>query len=198
MKIKTFRGGLIDVSAPTTNDINLRDIIWPLCKIVRFGGHIRNRQTGHKPVEPLHYSVAEHSILIARKIMVDYPANPMLAMQALMHDATEAYIGDIVKPVKEAPALNTAFKKIENRLEKVIFAKCEIAYPVDPVIKQYDTRILMDEQSQALNPGAGDFNTGEPLGITLQFWSPSQAYEEFANLYGKLKYEINQETKRAA
>jgi len=198
MLIKTFTGGLLDLENPKPEDIDLRDIIWPLCKINRFGGHIKNRKIGRLPVEALHYSVAEHSILLAHRLMTDYPHRPMLALQGLMHDAGEAYIGDIISPIKGNRAVSRVLKAIERQLETAIFEKCAIDYPLDPIIKNYDMRILMDEQSQALNRGDGDFDTGEPLGVILQFWTPEQAHEQFFHMYGKLKAAAMEDLPEAA
>ena len=81
--MQTFTGRLFDPFNPDPALIDLRDIAHALGNICRFGGHSRR-----------YYSVAEHSILVAS--LVPEP----LRLPALLHDAAEAYLGDIITPIK--------------------------------------------------------------------------------------------------
>lgn len=96
--IVTRSGRHIDLAAPMSeqNDFTLEDIADGLAKQCRFNGQIGR-----------FYSVAEHSILVSRIV----PES--LALPALMHDAAEAYLGDIVSPLK---SLINGYDEIEHKL----------------------------------------------------------------------------------
>jgi hypothetical protein len=102
-KIRTFSGRYIDIFDPNPDDILIEDIAHALSHQCRFGGHI-----------PKFYSVAQHSVFCAN--------NPFISkkLEALMHDASEAYLLDIPSPIK--PRL-TNYHEIENNLMMVIAEK---------------------------------------------------------------------------
>jgi len=79
----TKNGTLINLARPNANKFLIKDIANALSNICRFGGHV---------IE--FYSVAQHSILVS------YMVPPRLALEGLLHDATEAYLGDVIKPLK--------------------------------------------------------------------------------------------------
>lgn len=76
-------GKIIDLNNPRPEDITIEDIAYSLARILRFNGHLKHQ-----------ISVARHSCLVA-DLVPEY-----LALPALLHDAHEAYLGDIVRPVK--------------------------------------------------------------------------------------------------
>lgn len=78
--------GRFDLSAPRAEDVRIEDIAYSLSRLCRFTGHC-NR----------FYSVAEHSIYVAEIVAEN---RPEWALAALLHDAEEAYIGDISSPLK--------------------------------------------------------------------------------------------------
>lgn len=187
--IRTYGGGQIDLLNPAVKDILFTDIVWPLAKTCRYNGAIRNRRRGGV-LDILHYSVAEHSVLLARKLFADHPGNPAMAMQALMHDATEAYLGDMLRPVKD---LFPKFEVMEDRLLQTIFKKFNIRYPLYEAVCEYDTRITLDEQAEALNNGPGNFELDcSSLGVEPSFFSPEDAYSAFVQMYGKLQIVSNE------
>lgn len=81
-------GRAIDLTHPQTSDFDIEDIAWSLANIMRFNGHLETQ-----------ISVARHSLEVSRLV----PAE--LALAALLHDAHEAYVGDVVRPVKRYLAL---------------------------------------------------------------------------------------------
>jgi len=99
--IKTFSGKKINLRNPSSSDIDLADIGASLSKICRFGGHCSE-----------FYSVAQHSVLVA--LMAPEP----LRGAALLHDATEAYLGDVVKPLKVI--LGPVYNELEMAFEQAI------------------------------------------------------------------------------
>lgn len=79
----TSSGIWVDLSDPKTSDIDIEDIAWSLSNIMRFNGHLSTQ-----------ISVARHSLEVSRLVP------PELALAALLHDAHETYVGDVVRPVK--------------------------------------------------------------------------------------------------
>lgn len=100
--IRTIEGNSIDLNNFDILDVNPRDIAWGTGRTLRFGGHIRQDHT-----------VAHHSIVMSYYVPEEF------AFEALMHDAAEAYIGDIIWPVKE---LFPEIKQLEDRLLHVIMS----------------------------------------------------------------------------
>jgi 5'-deoxynucleotidase YfbR-like HD superfamily hydrolase len=81
--VVTYSGRRINLLDPQPEQIELVDIAHALAHLARFNGHTRT-----------FYSVADHSIRVAEQM----PAP--LRLVGLMHDATEAYLGDVVRPLK--------------------------------------------------------------------------------------------------
>jgi hypothetical protein len=136
-------GGYFDFIDPTPDTVVIEDIAAGLAKAARFGGQSRRPSDG--PFGCF-YSVAQHSILVAEMVAPEH------RFAALMHDSAEAYIGDMVGPLKQ---LIPDFKVIELRVEAAIFARFRIATPLDPSIKHADLRALRTEQRD-LSTGRGD------------------------------------------
>ena len=151
---------------PQPEEISIDDIAAALSKMCRYGGHTTR-----------FYSVAEHCVHIA-----SHPDCPdELRLTALLHDASEAYLSDVIRPIK--PFL-TNYTEIEQRLERVIAEKFGTIYPFPAIIKEMDTRILMDERDQAMAKPPQDWRLrGEPLGVRLQFWTPQVAEWEFLGAF---------------
>ncbi len=159
--IQTASGRVFHPFDPREEEVSLEDIATSLGNICRYNGHLRPNRF---------YSVAEHSLLLARHIWSE-TLDSVLAQQALLHDAAEAYIGDIPRPIKQAlPDI----ERIEAKITRVIFAALGVPWPIPEIIKDYDTRILLDEKAQALLPGerAWSVDLLPPLGVTLQFMPP--------------------------
>lgn len=87
-KILTNSGLWFDFVNPTVEQVCVHDIAHSLARTCRFGGHTFG-----------HYSIAQHSMVVA-DLLVDQ--GPMTQLHGLLHDAHEAYIGDIVTPLKQS------------------------------------------------------------------------------------------------
>jgi len=152
---------------PRPEEIHIEDIAAHLSKLCRYGGALR---------DDLHYSVAEHCVHVARAA----PAH--LKFTALLHDASEAYLQDVIRPIKRHLA---NYEPIEAELERSIAIRFGLSWPWDPEVKRLDARIVNDEIDQALtHPTVAWRVTTEPaLGIRLQFWSPATARREFLRAF---------------
>lgn len=120
--IQTCTGKLIDLTAPTVADIDIRDIARSLSNLSRFTGHVG------------FYSVAEHSVgaaaltqFFAIREMKAVEENPLLSAEAfkagLLHDATEAYLGDVSSPLK---SILPEYKRLEEQFHEVITERFRI------------------------------------------------------------------------
>lgn len=155
----TATGGAFHPLDPRPEEVHIEDIAAALSKMCRYGGHTRR-----------FYSVAEHSILMASK------APEGLKMAALLHDASEAYLQDIIRPVK---VHLTGYAEIESRLMAVIAAKFGFAWPLPTEVKKLDEAIIGDEREQAVRYPEGKawsrWEPVPPLNVTIQFWAPELA-----------------------
>lgn len=126
-QIRLFSGVLMNPFDAKLEDINIKDIAHALSRIPRFGGH------------SLHfYSVAQHCLRCAALA----PAGKEL--EYLLHDATEAYLLDIPKPVKnQIPQ----YKEAEDRLDAIISKKFNLNLnQTDKLeLKNTDTSVLNEE-----------------------------------------------------
>lgn len=124
----TANGKVIDLNNPTFDMMDIKDIANSLSKMCRFGGHVSH-----------FYSVAQHSVLVCF-LMREGEGN--YALEALLHDASEAYLGDVIKPLKVI--LGSSYKVLETRFENVIAEKYDLMMSpeVEKLIKKYDMQAL--------------------------------------------------------
>lgn len=153
--IVTNSGIWFDLFEPDPATVKVLDIAHHLSHIYRFGG---------APATGI--TVAEHSMLVHDMIEEDYGVGP-LAYAGLMHDATEAYIGDMVRPLKARMPL---FRELEDKLFPVICQACGVEWDdeVADLIKIYDN-ISVRAEAYRLMPDKGEgWNWGEvPLEMDL-------------------------------
>lgn len=126
--ILTYSGKLFDVLNPDPELIDLQDIAAALSKLCRFGGHCRH-----------FYSVAEHSILASDLIRQCNPGDKMLAKWALLHDASEAYMVDIPRPVKRQLQ---EYVRLEDAIQQKIAERFSLPWPMPDEVHQADTDML--------------------------------------------------------
>lgn len=111
-RIITFTGRLVDPLTLRPEDVDIRDIAHALALKCRWGGMTK-----------AFYSVAEHSVRLSEPFWI--PSH--LEKAALMHDGAEAYLGDIVGPLKSLiDVAGKPFSVVECQIQEVIFAKYDI------------------------------------------------------------------------
>jgi hypothetical protein len=123
--IRTFTGIHMNAFEPTPEMIDIVDIAHGLSNQCRFAGHTKE-----------FYSVAQHSIHVAELA----PDNWKL--QALLHDASEAYLCDIPRPIKKRLP---DYLKIEENLMRVIGEKFGFDWPMHKSVKNSDQTMLIRE-----------------------------------------------------
>lgn len=131
--IQTKSGIAFDLLDPTPDMISLDDIAWSLAHICRYNGHCSR-----------FYSVAEHSAIGAATVAAGYGRATQRAF--LLHDAAEAYIGDICRPLKKL--LGPAISAIEVAIQNVVHLRFGITDIRSGHIKNVDDLMLAIEVSQ--------------------------------------------------
>jgi hypothetical protein len=165
--IQTFTGKAVFPFEPTYDMIDIEDIAHGLAMTCRYGGHT-NR----------FFSVAEHCCHLYDWFIETEQFEDAFA--ALMHDAAEAYIGDVPRPIKKRlPEYLVA----EAALEKVIFGKYGVPNPMPKSVKDADRRILADEKAVLLKALGSSIDL-EPLHVCIQCWTPEAAEIQFLNRFG--------------
>lgn len=168
-RFNTVTGEIIDIHNPVPSMFNIVDIASGLSKVCRFGGQCKH-----------FYSVAQHSVFVAS--MCPQPAK----LEGLMHDATEAYIGDIIKPLKNI--LGDSYRNIEKRFEEAIAAAFNLSADHAEVIKYFDGQALEVEAELLLfdNPVVWDLNM-RTCDLPTKMLTPEEAKAEFIKAFGKYR-----------
>jgi hypothetical protein len=171
--VGTYLGGRFDPLKPRASDISIVDIAKHLSNLCRYSGATQK-----------FYSVAEHSVLVATKV----PRH--LRLEALLHDAGEAYIGDMCSGIKHLPEMQ-AFRDIEAEISNTIYSKFGIVPTKESqeLIDLIDKRIVLDEVAVLMKnpekyvkakPGI------VPLGVKVHGFTPETAYGMFYRAYKKI------------
>lgn len=173
--ILTGRGHIFHFLRPGANVVDIEDIADALSKICRFTGHTSS-----------FYSVAQHSVLVA-SVLAGLPAKVRLA--GLLHDAAEAYVGDVSLPLKQ---LLPDYKEIERGVEHAVAAALGFEYPYPPAVKTADT-ILLATERRDLMPASEPWEVLKnvtPLPDTIVPLEPFAARALFMQHYAAICEEI--------
>jgi uncharacterized protein len=129
--IKTASGKYISLFEPKLEEIDIESIAQGLSNACRFAGQCA------------FYSVAEHSMLAAR-LAEECGEKPAAVRAILMHDATEGYLGDMTRPLKQRMR---EYRKVEKKLGDAIDRKWDLGLEKHhDTIKYYDNQMLMIEK----------------------------------------------------
>lgn len=162
-------GNYFDYLNPRPETIMIEDIAWALAYTCRFGGQTLQ-----------YYSVAQHSILVSRTVPEEH------AFAGLMHDAAEAYCGDVVGPLKQ---LLPDYKVIEKRVEAVVARRFGLPSVMPPEVKHADLRLLRTEQRDLTSAAGHDWNglnQYPPLDYKIRGQPASAAAPAFLTRYKQL------------
>lgn len=162
--IQTNQGKRFYPLDPRPEDVDIVDIAHALSMQCRYGGHAKT-----------FYSVAEHCIILADCVMMGI-GNIEHAFAALMHDAAEAYILDLPRPIK---GMLPGYVEMESKIEAVIFEKFGVKQESLAFIKDWDRAILMDERKHLFKDPLPWGTDCEPLGINLHYLSRERAFGAF-------------------
>lgn len=126
-------GRLVDPLALEVDDVNIGDIARALSRQCRYNGHVAG-----------FVSVARHSLWVSR-LLEQRGCSRLTQLEGLLHDASEAYIGDMISPLKHRPELAT-FRAIEEDVDLVIALHFHTRHPLPPVVKEADRLVGKLEQ----------------------------------------------------
>jgi len=179
--IRTYTGSDFDYNDIEHQKINILDIAHALSNICRFSGHTRQ-----------FYSVAQHCVLVSKYVYINSnvlsPKDVLeLGLCALLHDASEAYLQDLPRPLK---VMLTDYKGMEEKLEKRIAEYFGIEQilsdPFKSIIKEVDIRMCVTE---AICLHQYDYTWSDqmdPYFTTMEVWSPEKANLMFLEEYMRL------------
>lgn len=166
--ILLYGGTYFDLLDPEGSEFTIEDIARGLSHVCRFAGQCKR-----------FYSVAQHSVYVSQIVPAEH------ALAGLMHDAPEAFIGDVTKPLKD---LLPDYRAIEDRVELAVLARFGVSMPLHPSIKDADIIMLATEQRQLMhNRDDWNYTRGrEPLDMTIEAMGPDEAFTFFMGRYRSL------------
>ncbi|MDT4814292.1 hypothetical protein FQZ97_472920 [compost metagenome] len=162
--ILTRSGKRFDLLEPKAKLVDGADIAYSLGQLCRFNGH-----TG------TFYSVAQHSILVTDLVPAEHQ------LQALLHDAAEAYVGDMASPLKQ---LLPQYRQIELRVWHAICAHFHIEPELAPCILDADLIALATERRDLMPAHSTPWEClagTQPMAARITPWSAAEATTHFHN-----------------
>jgi 5'-nucleotidase len=161
---------------PQPEMIRIEDIAHSLSQLCRWTGHTK-----------FFYSVAQHSVYASLVCKPEY------AFACLMHDAAEAFLGDMNRPLKHFTAAGPAYLQIEEKIEAVIFRKFGLPSVLLPAVKEVDVQMLYAEKAQLMNVNETTQYEARKWGedeteanILIDCWTPKQAKKMFLERFKEL------------
>jgi hypothetical protein len=173
--MQTYTGAHFHLAAPRVEDVFILDIAHALSLINRF--------TGHSTVA---YSVAQHSCLVSQNVPTED------ALWGLLHDAAEAYTGDIGRPLKETMRTmgGIALDHIERDIMLCICKKFDLPLIQPPSVKKADLILLSTERRDLMGDPQDWIHTpahGYPcLEAHIEPWSADLAETRFLRRFKEL------------
>lgn len=166
--ISIVGGGYFDFLNPSKSEYTIDTIATALSNLCRYTGHVTR-----------FYSVAEHSVLVSRIVPAKY------ALEALLHDASEAFVGDVSSPLKK---LLDRYQEIEDEVQKSIAEKFNLVYPFPDEIHKADKQLYWSERREIApavdllwNKAFRASKRVEPQG-----WTPKVAKKRFLARYQEI------------
>jgi hypothetical protein len=160
--MQTFTGRAFWPLDPQVDEIDPVDIAHALALLCRYGGHVSR-----------FYSVAEHCVLMSHAVA------PENALWALLHDATEAYMGDMIRPLKR---VMPAYARAEAALMASICDRFGLIRARPDEVGSADNRILRDERDALMGPAPLPWSSIEDvpsLGVIVGGWPPHVAEQRY-------------------
>jgi 5'-nucleotidase len=177
--IQTFTGLRFSPLEPDPEAIAIEDIAHGLAHHCRFGGHAAT-----------YYSVGQHSCVVADAVR-ERGGGRDTVLYALLHDASEAYLGDLPHPVKHRSEFGALYREIEEPLQTAILTRFGLAAAPPPLVKEVDRAALAAERALLMRPADDawwpELDGVAPLEVELVPWLPPQSETEFLTRFEALQ-----------
>jgi len=165
--IQTFSGRRFFPLEPRAEELDVADIAHALSLLCRFNGHCLR-----------FYSVAEHSLRVSKACPPEY------TRWGLMHDAAEAYLSDLPRPIKQCMPF---FRDCEDRLLRVIADRYDLGWPMPVEVAAADTRLLATEARDLMVAPPASWELGQdPLPERIEPLGPAEAETAFLARFEEL------------
>lgn len=174
--IRTFSGRTFWPLEPRAADVDIVDIAHSLANLCRYTGHTRR-----------FYSVAQHSVLVANVV------GPAHRAWGLLHDAAEAYLGDMAATLKVADTpLGAAYRDVEESVTRAIAEHFELAWPEPAEVVAADRALFVAEFRDVMPLHPGDLEWlverhGPAYSDKIVPWASNDAEAAFLATYERLQ-----------
>lgn len=169
--ISTFSGRKFYPLDPRPEEIEIVDIAHALSRQCRFSGHCH----GSEP-----YSVAQHSVEVAKLLP------PALKIAGLLHDASEAYLVDLPRPLKHSPGFADGYRSAETELMRCVGVRFGIGSFDNPLVEVADQRLLKSERRDLMHADCQwDVPGVKPVPHTITPWPCFHSEQTFLSIFEK-------------
>lgn len=175
-------GRLVDLCNLRDDEIDIEVIAHSLSLQCRYMGHVKH-----------HYSVAQHCIYVCDCIIKENRVDCREALAGLLHDASEAYLHDLVRAIKVGLLdEGSQWNKLEAKIQKQIFLKYGLHnhQQYHKQIKKWDNRVLRSEIDELIPQACPEFRQMiadiEPAGVVIEKLAPWQVEPMFLERFHRL------------
>lgn len=182
--VQTLTGRKFYVLDPEPEDIYIEDISGSLGKICRFNGHPR-----------VPYYVGHHCTL-GSYVIEEQTGDLLMALAFLLHDASEAYLGDMTRPLRGMPELE-AYREADRKLNLIIEKRFKLPENIfdSQLIKEVDNRMLFTEKRDLLVALQWEY-TVEPYAFKIKPWGWKHTQRKYLERYYELCLRLDGYSKR--
>ncbi len=161
--ISTFTGVKFYPRDPRSEEVRIIDVAHSLSHLCRFNGHCK-----------YYYSVSEHSVLCSLIVPKEH------ALIALLHDAQEAYVADLSRPLK---VMLPDYGLMEAAVWRAVAERFGLPLDLPPEVKEADDRMCVTEWELLMTPGQWTIPELSPAEVKIRCLLPNQAKELFLDRY---------------
>lgn len=161
-------GKWFNVFEPNPEDVDIKDIAHALSNQCRFTGHTTD-----------FYSVAQHSVLVSDN------CSSRDAKWGLLHDASEAYLSDIARPIKKHPDFGPFYLAAEDKLTDAIMVHFGLPTKMPSGVREADDMLLRSE-ARDLMPDSFPVYPGPTVPLTILPWTPEESHYQFMDRFNEL------------
>jgi hypothetical protein len=166
--IQTYTGKKFFPLDPRPEDVCIEDIAHALSLLCRFGGHCRK-----------FYSVAEHSARVSEA------CDPTDAMWGLLHDASEAYLVDVPRPIK---GYLVGYREIEAQVQRAVCEHFGLSVEQPDSVSVADSVLLHTEARDLMGQPPNSWkHMAEPLKARILPWDAEYAEQHFLKVFNRLE-----------